>query len=42
MNLPPTTGVIVGGVGASLPARPAAGFLAFIDRTASKQRSHNS
>ena len=35
VNLPPTTSVMAGGVGASLPARRAAGFLAFIDRTAS-------
>ena len=34
----PTTGVIAGSVGASLPARPAAGFFAFIERTASTPR----
>ena len=35
VNLAPTTSVTAGSVGASLPARPAAGFLAFTDRTAS-------
>ena len=39
-SLSPTTSVIAGGVGASLPARPAADFLAFIDHTGSKNGKH--